>query len=90
MERRFPALHTVSAIFKVLAWLVAIVDIIIVVLILMKKFSLTALSGPPALLAVTLLLAGAIYFLFLYAFAEGILVAIAIEENTRKTAPEKP
>ena len=90
MEKRFPALHTVSAIFKILAWLVAIVDIIIVVLVLMKKFALTALSGPPAVLAAGILLAGAIYFLFLYAFAEGILVVVAIEENTRKTAQEKP
>jgi len=89
MERRFPALHTVSAIFRILAWLVAIVDVITVVLVLTKKFALTALSGPPVFLAVALLLAGAIYFLFLYAFAEGILVVIAIEENTRKTAQEK-
>jgi hypothetical protein len=97
-KRRFPALHVVSAIFKIMAWLVAVGDIVAIIAILTKKtqfafFSQTSsnfnLGGSPWVLAVIALLLGAFYFLVLYALAEGIMVAVAIEENTRKLLKEK-
>ena len=97
-KRRFPALHVVSAIFKVMAWLVAVGDIIAIVVILTRKtqfafFSQTSsnfnLGASPLVLAVIALILGAFYFLVLYALAEGIMVAVAIEENTRKLLKEK-
>jgi hypothetical protein len=90
MERKFPALHVVSALLKILAWILAIVDVCAVVLIALKKFPLEVTGGSPIALAVVFLLGGAIYFLVLYAFAEGIHVGLAIEENTRAAAKEKP
>jgi lysylphosphatidylglycerol synthetase-like protein (DUF2156 family) len=99
MEKgRFPALHVVSAIFKIMAWLVAVGDIIAIVVILTRKtqfafFSQTSsnfnLGASPLVLAVIALVLGAFYFLVLYALAEGIMVAVAIEENTRKLLKEK-
>jgi hypothetical protein len=91
MEKRFPALHVVSAIFKILAWLVAVVDVVLVVITLIPRrvpFYGT-LSTPNYLIALAILLGGALYFLFLYAFAEGIMVGLAIEENTRTALKEK-
>ncbi len=97
-KRRFPALHVVSAIFKIMAWLVAVGDIIAIVVILTRKtqfafFSQTSsnfnLGASPLVLAVIALVLGAFYFLVLYALAEGIMVAVAIEENTRKLLKEK-
>ena len=89
MERKFPALHVVSALLKILAWILALVDLLAVVLIIMKKLPLTIMSGSPIAVAIAFLLGGAIYFLILYAFAEGILVALAIEANTRAPLKEK-
>ena len=97
-KKRFPALHVVSAIFKVMAWLVAVGDIIAIIVILTRKtqfalFSQTSsnfnLGASPLVLAGIALLLGAFYFLVLYALAEGIMVAVAIEENTRKLLKEK-
>ena len=97
-ERRFPVLHVVSAIFKVLAWIVAAADIILIVVLLTKKtnFSFTPATsnfnfgGSPYLLAGIAFLVGVFYFLVLYALAEGIMVAVAIEENTRKALKQSP
>lgn len=91
-EKRFPILHVVSAIFKILAWIVAVADIILIVVLLTKKTNIAFTSttsnfnfgGSPYLLAGIALLVGVFYFLLLYALAEGIMVAVAIEENTRK------
>jgi hypothetical protein len=98
MERRFPALHVVSAIFKIMAWLVALGDIVAIIVILTRKtqfalFTQTSsnfnLGASPWILAAIALILGAFYFLVLYALAEGIMVAVAIEENTRKLLKEK-
>jgi hypothetical protein len=98
MERRFPALHFVSAIFKILAWLVALADVVAIIVILTQKTSFNFLSqtssnfnlgASPWVLALIALILGAFYFLVLYAFAEGILVIVAIEENTRRLIKEK-
>lgn len=97
-KKRFPALHVVSAIFKIMAWLVALGDIVAIIVILTRKtqfafFSQTSsnfnLGASPLVLAVIALLLGAFYFLVLYALSEGIMVAVAIEENTRKLLKEK-
>jgi lysylphosphatidylglycerol synthetase-like protein (DUF2156 family) len=97
-EHRFPILHIVSAIFKILAWIVAVADIILIVVLLTKKTNLSFPSttsnlnfgGSPYLLAGIVFLAGVFYFLLLYALAEGIMVAVAIEENTRKALKQSP
>lgn len=98
MERRFPALHVVSAIFKIMAWLVALGDIVAIVAILTRKVQFGFVSqtssnfnlgASPWILAAIALVLGAFYFLVLYALAEGIMVAVAIEENTRKLLKEK-
>jgi len=93
-EKRFPALHVISFLFKLMAWLVALADIISIVFILIGKTPFEfinqaaakyTLGVSPILLAVSAFVLGAFYFLILYALSEGILVMIAIEENTRKT-----
>lgn len=98
MERRFPALHVVSAIFKIMAWLIAVGDVIAIIAILTRKVQFGFISqasanynlgASPFILAGVALLIGAFYFLVLYALAEGIMVAVAIEENTRKLLKEK-
>jgi len=97
-EHRFPVLHIVSAIFKVLAWIVAVADIILIVVLLTRKTSLSFtptasnfnFGGSPYFLAGIAFLLGVFYFLVLYALAEGIMVAVAIEENTRKALKQGP
>jgi hypothetical protein len=97
-ERRFPALHIVSAMFKIMAWLVALADIAAIIIILTRKTQFAFISqassnfnlgASPLILALIALILGAFYFLVLYAMAEGIIVMVAIEENTRTALKEK-
>lgn len=96
MEKRFPILHVVSFIFKVLAWIVALLDILAIVSLLTRKAGLPSIfqtsnfTASPLILALLALLFGVFYFILLYALAEGIMVVLAIEENTRKALKEKP
>ncbi len=83
--KHFPALHTISAIFRILSWIVGLLTLVIVVLTLLGKFELPQVGvfgkyGGAGIL----LLAGGLYSLILHAFGELIMVALAIEENTRK------
>jgi len=96
-DKRFPALHVISGLFKIMAWLVALADIIGIVFILIGKTpfefvnqaaSKFSFNASPIFLAVSAFVLGAFYFLILYALAEGILVMLAIEENTRKAPKE--
>ncbi|MFX1514248.1 MAG: hypothetical protein ACFFCQ_16865 [Promethearchaeota archaeon] len=84
---RFPALHTIAGLFKVLAWIAGGVTALLFILTVAGVGSLSRYSyggGVTALIAgIIILLIGGFYVLVLYAFAEGILVALAIEENTR-------
>jgi len=96
MEKRFPILHVVSAIFKVLAWIVALCDILAIIALLTHKAGLPSMfqtanvTASPYVLALLALLFGVFYFILLYAMAEGIMVVLAIEQNTRKALKDKP
>jgi hypothetical protein len=82
--RKFPALHTISAIFKILSWIVGLLTIVLVVVTALGKFQLAQFGtlNHFAMAAVYLLLGG-LYTLILHAAGELIMVALAIEENTR-------
>jgi hypothetical protein len=83
--KRFPALHTISAIFRFLSWVVALLTIVMIIVTLIGKFDVPTFGvlGRYAA-AVAILLIGALYALILHAGSELIMVALAIEENTRK------
>ena len=83
--KHFPALHTISAIFRILSWVVGLVTLAVVVLTLLGKFEMPQVGvfGKYAGAGI-ILLAGGLYSLILHAFGELIMVALAIEENTRK------
>jgi hypothetical protein len=83
--RKFPALHTISAFFKILSWIVGLLTIVLVVVTALGKFQLFQVQGLSHLAAAgIILLAGAIYALILHAVGEMIMVFLAIEENTRQ------
>ena len=86
-KHRFPALRTVAAVFKVLAWIIAAAAVVAFVFLLVRgsDYGFT-IGGTSILTAFLVLLGGALYTLILYAVAEGILVLLAIEENTRRAA----
>ena len=82
METRFLALRTIAVIFKILAWFGGVITII---LFFTTVAGISDFSAGGALLSgLLVLLIGGFYVLMLYAWAEGILVILAIEENTRK------
>jgi amino acid transporter len=85
-QHRFPALKTIAWILRIFAWVVAVVCVVAFILFAFTdQFQQTQFQGTAKILmGIGILLAGALYFLLLYAAAEGILVVIAIEENTRK------
>jgi hypothetical protein len=87
-QHRFPALRTISWILRILAWIVALVCVVAFILFMFtEQFQQVQFEGSAKIVVgIGLLLAGALYFLLLYAAAEGILVIIDIEENTRKAA----
>lgn len=76
---KYPALRTISEIFKVFAWFIGIVTIIVTV-IMFSKAGETGLIFP--LISVVV---GGLIVLGLLAFAESIMVFIDIEHNTRKS-----
>ena len=88
---KFPALHKISSIFKVLAWIIGIFAVIasVVTMLGVSEYS----GGGGIGTGLVILLVGAIYAIMLYGFAEGIMVILAIEENTRglsETAKKTP
>jgi hypothetical protein len=96
MEKRFTALRVIGTVFKVLAWISLIGGILGAVLALIAGITMGSqdnllgldLAGPLGGIAMFIaVLIGAIFnFLALYAAGEAIYLALAIEENTRRTA----
>lgn len=89
MQDRFPALRTISVLFKVMAWIVVVVGVIAALVVLAAPLPSSEGEGIARLLALGLtLLVTFFYWLILYAIAKAIGVILAIEENTRRTAYE--
>ncbi len=84
-ERRYTTLLTISRVFRVVAWVLAILGGLGVI-----GGTLQTLSEKSAGEALAVLIVGALgvglYTLLLLAAAEGIKLAIDIESNTRRTA----
>ena len=85
--KKFPALHTISSIFKIMSWIVGIVVAMVSILTIAGLSEYSARGG--FLTGLLILLVGGLYALILYAIAEGILVILAIEENTRTKEEDK-
>lgn len=94
MEKKFTALRTISVILKIIAWIVAALTIIGFLVMLVggaalsqfgSRYGAPSVLGPLGGIAVAfyILIIGAIWFISLLAWAEIILVFLAIEENTR-------
>ncbi|GEM_PF-2696168 len=84
--KKFPALHTISALFKILAWIVGIAALILGGITIGGLYSAAAFGSAGNVVAgILIILIGAFYVLMLYGIAESILVILAIEENTRKS-----
>lgn len=98
MEKKFTALRIVSVIFKILAWIVAVLTIIGFIVMLVGGAAISSMmgrgygayGGMGALgtfggigMAFFILIYGALIFVSFLAAAEMILVILAIEENTR-------
>ncbi len=73
-EKRYPALRTISGIYKVVGWLIIVATVIVAVALLAQDV---------AIFAVIALVIGALIVLGLFATAESIMVIIDIEHNTR-------
>jgi len=84
--KKFPALHTISAILKIFSVIVALFAIVTAVIVIAGIYQIPSQNA--VLMGIVILLAGGFYVLMLWASAEGILVILAIEENTRKTNKE--
>ena len=85
-QHRFPALKSIAWILRILAWVVAAVAVVAFILFMFThQFQQFQVEGTAKILVgIGILVAGALYLLVLLAAAEGIMVIIAIEENTRK------
>jgi len=101
MVKRFRILRIVATIWKVLAWIVLVASVLgacgSLAIGLMASgtsargsdaFGLGTIAGPLGGLVTAgiAIFFGVLYFVFLYAGAEGIDVLLALEENTRATA----
>jgi hypothetical protein len=95
METKFKTLRTISVIFKIIAWIVAVFTVIGFFAMLvggaaMSQFGSRYGAGPfpfgavgGVAMAFYILILGTIWFISLLAGAELIMVILAIEENTR-------
>ncbi|HEC78712.1 MAG TPA: hypothetical protein ENI34_06175 [candidate division WOR-3 bacterium] len=103
MEKKFKALRTISIIFKIIAWIIAVFTIIGFIVMLVGGAALSqfgsrygsqapAMFGPlwGIFMAFYILIVGAISFISFLAAAEMILVILAIEENTRALRQTPP
>lgn len=101
MEKRFRALRTIGTLFKVLAWIELVLTILASLFVAIGGLvgslgdsvvgqNVPGLAAEGVLVALFAgagaLIIGVLYFLLLYAAAEGIYVILSIEENTRLTA----
>jgi len=96
MDRRFTALRIVGTVFKVLAWVILVLGLMVAVASLAAGFflgnQLSAVSidagGPLAGLAmfIVAVILSVVGFLFMYASGEFVFLLLSLEENTRRTA----
>jgi hypothetical protein len=82
-ERRYQALRAISVVLRVLAWIVLVgLGLVFVGALIWAAVRMEAHALLFSLMAV---LYGVFGFIYLYAGAEGILVFLDIEANTRRT-----
>ncbi|MGD2040130.1 MAG: hypothetical protein PVH11_04845 [Anaerolineae bacterium] len=96
MDRRFTALRIIGTVFKVLAWVVLLVGLLLGIMALIAGFALSGqlgligldIGGPLAglILFAVMLITAVFGFLLLYAIGEMAYLMLAIEENTRRSA----
>jgi len=96
MDRRFTALRVIGTVFKILAWISLILGLLAAILALIAGFTMGGqqellgvnLGGPLAAIAafIVTLIISIFNFLMLYAVGDAVYLALAIEENTRRTA----
>ena len=93
MQKRYPALHIISLLFKVLSVVTIIVGIILMIVVLTQGDSLPQIFGTSLLTlgAVPILLFSLVAALMLWGTAELLVCLVDIENNTRaRTTPPEP
>lgn len=80
-RNRYPALKTISIIFSVLAWIVAIASIFV--------FFYFLIAEEEGILSIVAILVGGLLTIGILSTSEIIKVFIDIEENTRKIAEKQ-
>ncbi len=86
-HHHFPALRTISGIFKVFSWIIGVITLVLIVVALIGSYQLPQLALFNKFVAAgIILLIGGFYALMLHAAGEIIMVWLTIEENTRKVA----
>jgi hypothetical protein len=103
VEKKFKILRIVAFVWKIVAWVILVISVLggcgSLVMSLMagnqlsrqtSALGLGMLGGAVGgiIIAVVAILVGLFYFISLYAVAEMIDVALALEENTRATAEQ--
>jgi predicted ATP-dependent serine protease len=83
-SKRYPALRTIASAYRALAWVVAIIAIIVFLIGLKELFGNRISIGGPLLLYS--IIGGGVGVLSFLATSESIKVFIDIEANTRRTA----
>jgi hypothetical protein len=97
VEQKYKALRTISVVFKIVAWIIAVFTIIGFFVMIIGGAALSSYGGrygAPNIMgpmwgifmAFYILVVGAISFISFLAAADLILVVLAIEENTRALA----
>ncbi|HSJ58849.1 MAG TPA: hypothetical protein VLC95_16810 [Anaerolineae bacterium] len=95
MDRRFTALRVIGTVFKILGWISLILGLLAAVGALIAGLTMGGqewfgfnLGGPLAAIAafIVALIISIFNFLALYAVGDAIYLALAIEENTRRSA----
>ena len=97
MEQKFKALRTISVIFKIIAWIIAVCTIIGFFGMIIGGTALSTYGsryGAPFIMgpmwgiamAFYVLIVGAVSFISFLAAADLILVLLAVEEHTRALA----
>ncbi len=90
---RYPVLKSISIFFKIFAWINFVASVILFFFVLVNTPAeieaaglMSAFTIPRALLAIPVLVYGAVFFVIYYALAEIIMVFLDIELNTRMAA----
>ena len=103
MEKKYKILRIVAFVWKIVAWVILVISVLggcaSLVMTLMAGNQLSRQTSALGLgmlggtvggitIAVVAILVGLFYFISLYAVAEMIDVALALEENTRATSEQ--